>query len=118
MLFPEYRPRRLRGSEALRRMVRETALSVDDLVLPVFAIGGKGVRNPIESMPGWGEVPTLITPDDWLRSIGVDPDSDEGLTLSEIVVTELRGRRSAPGVATDYAGALAWYPRDYECLGG
>jgi porphobilinogen synthase len=52
MLFPEYRPRRLRSSEALRRIVRETALSVDDLILPVFAIGGKGVRNPIESMPG------------------------------------------------------------------
>jgi porphobilinogen synthase len=52
MLFPDYRPRRLRQSEALRRMVRETTLAVDDLILPLFAIGGKNVRNPIPSMPG------------------------------------------------------------------
>ncbi|RPJ72024.1 MAG: porphobilinogen synthase [Desulfobacteraceae bacterium] len=52
MLFPDYRPRRLRQSEAFRRMVRETNLSVNDLILPLFAIGGKNVRNPIPSMPG------------------------------------------------------------------
>ena len=52
MLFPEYRPRRLRQNEAFRRMIRETTLSVDDLILPLFAIGGKKVKNPIESMTG------------------------------------------------------------------
>ena len=52
MLFPDYRPRRLRQNEAFRRMIRETTLSVDDLILPLFAIGGKGVKNPIPSMPG------------------------------------------------------------------
>ena len=52
MLFPDYRPRRLRQNEAFRRMIRETALAVDDLILPLFAIGGKGVQNPIPSMPG------------------------------------------------------------------
>jgi len=52
MLFPDYRPRRLRQNEALRRMIRETALSVDDLILPLFAIGGRNVKNPIVSMPG------------------------------------------------------------------
>ena len=52
MLFPEYRPRRLRRTEALRRMVRETVLRPDDLILPLFAIGGRHVRNPIPSMPG------------------------------------------------------------------
>jgi len=52
MLFPDYRPRRLRQSEAFRRMVRETTLDVNDLILPLFAIGGKNVRNPIASMPG------------------------------------------------------------------
>jgi porphobilinogen synthase len=52
MLFPDYRPRRLRQNGAFRRMVRETKLSVDDLILPLFAIKGKGVKNPIESMPG------------------------------------------------------------------
>jgi porphobilinogen synthase len=46
------RPRRLRTSETLRRMVRETALSVNDLVYPVFACHGSGVREEIVSMPG------------------------------------------------------------------
>ncbi len=52
MLFPDYRPRRLRQNEAFRRMIRETRLAVDDLILPLFAIKGRNVRNPIESMPG------------------------------------------------------------------
>ena len=52
MLFPEYRPRRLRQNDAFRRMIRETTLSIDDLILPVFAISGKNVKNPISSMPG------------------------------------------------------------------
>ena len=52
MLFPDYRPRRLRQNDAFRRMIRETVLSVDDLILPLFTIGGKNVQNPIPSMPG------------------------------------------------------------------
>ena len=52
MLFPEYRPRRMRRNEALRRMIRETELSPSDFILPLFAVEGKGVRNPIPSMPG------------------------------------------------------------------
>lgn len=52
MYFPDYRPRRMRKSENLRRMVRETKLSVDDLVYPLFAVTGKGVKKPIGSMPG------------------------------------------------------------------
>ena len=52
MLFPDYRPRRMRQSEAFRKMVRETALSVNDFILPLFAVGGKGVKEPIDAMPG------------------------------------------------------------------
>lgn len=52
MLFPDYRPRRLRQSEGLRRLIRETVLTTDDLILPFFVIEGKGIRNPIPSMPG------------------------------------------------------------------
>ncbi|MEL6703851.1 MAG: porphobilinogen synthase [Bacteroidota bacterium] len=47
-----HRPRRLRRSPALRRLVRETRLSVDDLVLPLFVEDGSGRRTPIEAMPG------------------------------------------------------------------
>jgi len=46
------RPRRLRLSSGIRRMVRETRLSVDDFVYPLFVTHGKGVRNEIASMPG------------------------------------------------------------------
>ena len=52
MQFPEYRGRRLRKNEKFRTLVRETRLSVDDLVYPLFAVPGKGVRKPIGSMPG------------------------------------------------------------------
>lgn len=56
MLFPDYRPRRLRQSEAFRRMIRETVLTCDDLILPLFAVNGKGVENPIPSMPGHSQL--------------------------------------------------------------
>jgi porphobilinogen synthase len=58
MLFPDYRPRRLRRTAAFRRMIRETRLSVDDLILPLFAMEGRGVKNPIPSMPGHFQLST------------------------------------------------------------
>lgn len=51
-MFPAHRPRRLRNSESIRRMVRETILSSDDFIYPLFVTFGKGVKNPISSMPG------------------------------------------------------------------
>jgi len=52
MNFPEYRPRRMRRTEGLRRMVRETRLSVDDFVYPLFVVPGSGIEKPIGSLPG------------------------------------------------------------------
>ena len=52
MYFPAYRPRRLRKNENFRRMIRETKLSVDNFVYPLFATFGKDVKKPISSMPG------------------------------------------------------------------
>ena len=52
MTFPIHRPRRLRRSEALRGFVRETRLSTEGFVYPMFACPGKGVRNEVSSMPG------------------------------------------------------------------
>ncbi|NOY07281.1 MAG: porphobilinogen synthase [Spirochaetes bacterium] len=52
MSFPVVRMRRLRKDENLRRLVRETGLSVNDLILPLFVCPGKNVRNEIKSMPG------------------------------------------------------------------
>ena len=52
MGFPIYRPRRLRATENLRSMIRETELSVKDLIYPLFVVPGTGVKNEIESLPG------------------------------------------------------------------
>ncbi len=52
MPYPLYRPRRLRESPLVRRMVRETVLRTDDLIYPLFAVHGRGVREPIGPMPG------------------------------------------------------------------
>jgi len=52
MQFPEYRPRRLRKNEAFRKLIRETALSANDFISPLFVVPGKDVKNPVASMPG------------------------------------------------------------------
>jgi porphobilinogen synthase len=52
MPFPINRPRRLRRNDTLRRMVRETRLSPDNLIHPLFVCPGRGVVNPVPSMPG------------------------------------------------------------------
>jgi porphobilinogen synthase len=52
LLHLPHRPRRLRRSDAIRTLVRETRLTPDCFILPLFVVEGKGVRNPISSMPG------------------------------------------------------------------
>ncbi|MDD3293918.1 MAG: porphobilinogen synthase [Geobacteraceae bacterium] len=52
MFFPAYRARRIRGRDVFRRMVRETDLSVNDLIYPMFVTFGRGVRTEVSSMPG------------------------------------------------------------------
>jgi porphobilinogen synthase len=52
MGFPTQRLRRLRKNENIRRLVREVHVSVDDLILPLFVRPGKGIKQPIPSMPG------------------------------------------------------------------
>ena len=52
MQFPEYRARRLRRTEPLRRLVRETRLSPDHFIYPMFCVPGRNVKKEISSMPG------------------------------------------------------------------
>src|SRR3954470_18707005 len=61
--FPAYRPRRLRQSETLRRLVRETRLDPGCLVLPLFVRSGRKLRRPINAMPGVFQ----LSPDELLR---------------------------------------------------
>ena len=56
MYYPSYRMRRLRRTPAIRRMLRETMLSIDDLIYPLFVIAGENVKNPISSMPGCSQL--------------------------------------------------------------
>jgi len=51
MMFPEYRARRLRKSQAIRDLVRETTLTVNDLIYPLFIVEGEGIKEEVKSMP-------------------------------------------------------------------
>lgn len=52
MVFPEYRPRRMRRNKQLRSLICETRVSVEQLVYPLFIMPGKNIKEPIGSMPG------------------------------------------------------------------
>ena len=52
MAHAMFRPRRLREKPLLRKLIRETVLAVDDLIYPLFVVHGRGIREPIGSMPG------------------------------------------------------------------
>lgn len=71
--FPESRPRRLRQSPALRRLVRETRFSLDQFVMPYFVRSGQGIQEPIDSMEGQSRfsVDTLMRELESLTNLGV-----------------------------------------------
>jgi len=52
MVFPDYRPRRFRRNAQLRSLIRETRLSPEQFIYPLFVMPGKGVKEEISSMPG------------------------------------------------------------------
>ncbi len=56
MVFPEYRPRRLRKNEAFRALIRETQLSPSQLIYPLFVVPGKNRHEDVPSMPGVARV--------------------------------------------------------------
>ena len=71
--FPIYRPRRLRGNENLRRLVRETALSINDLIYPMFVVHGHNTATEISAMPGCYQysVDTLVMAAKELAALGI-----------------------------------------------
>jgi len=73
MYFPIYRPRRMRSNENIRRMVRETKLSPDDFIYPLFVTHGKGVKKEISSMPGnyQQSVDNLVKDCDEVKTLGI-----------------------------------------------
>jgi porphobilinogen synthase len=85
--FPVYRPRRLRQSPALRRLVAETHLNVEQLVLPLFARFGKKLRRPIEAMPGVFQ----LSPDEVVREAA----HAHGLGVPAILLFGIPDRKDA-----------------------
>ena len=71
--FPIYRPRRLRANENLRRLIRETTLSVNDLIYPMFVVHGHNTSTEISAMPGCYQysVDTLILAAKELAALGI-----------------------------------------------
>jgi porphobilinogen synthase len=109
MSFPVNRPRRLRRTEALRRMVRETTLLPSQLVAPLFVCHGSGVRRAIGSMPGHAQlsVDEAAREAEMLAGRGVggvilfglparkDPEGREAYDPEGIVPRALRALRKA-----------------------
>jgi porphobilinogen synthase len=73
MNFPDYRPRRLRQNDNFRRMIRETTLSVDNLIYPLFVVPGRKVKKPIASMPGIFQmsVDHLVRETERVKALGI-----------------------------------------------
>jgi len=116
MEFPTYRPRRLRRTETLRKMVRETVLDANDLIYPLFVLPGEGVRNEVSSMPGvfqlsLDQLPTEI---DELKALGIPavilfglPDhKDEAGT----------GAYAQDGIVQEAVRAIKAYDPDYYVI--
>jgi porphobilinogen synthase len=116
------RPRRLRRSESIRRMARETRLSVDNLIAPLFVVEGEGVRQEVGSMPGQYRfsVDLLVEEVQRIASLGIPgvalfpaihealktPTGDEALNPDGLFPTAIRAvRKAAPSleVITDVA---------------
>lgn len=73
MAFPVTRMRRMRASESLRRLVRETRLAPEQMILPLFVVSGEGVRNEISSMPGNAQlsIDNLVKECEEVKSLGL-----------------------------------------------
>jgi porphobilinogen synthase len=98
MSFPTVRMRRLRRSESLRRLARETRLSRDDLVLPLFAVEGRGVREPVGSMPGVAR----LSPD----QIAEEAKAVADLGIPAVILFGIPSEKDARGSGADHADGI------------
>ena len=114
MSFPIVRPRRLRQNAAIRALVRETKLGVEDLIAPLFVVPGRGVKKPISSLVGQFHfsADTVVEEAHALRQLGINavllfgipPEKDEIGACSYdddgVVQQALRGiKREVPGLS-------------------
>jgi porphobilinogen synthase len=95
--FPRTRMRRMRRDDFSRRLMRETTLSADNLIYPMFVIEGRGRREPIQSMPG-------------IERVSVDELVREAEELARLGVPALALFPVTPGEAKSEDGSEAWNP--------
>jgi porphobilinogen synthase len=128
--FPHARPRRLRRTPALRRMVRETRLSVDSLIYPVFVVPGADVKEEISSMPGvfHQSVDRVVEDAREVADLGIpamllfglprtkDWEGSEAWAPDGVVQQALRAiRRAAPGLMLIADTCLCEYTSHGHC---
>lgn len=89
--FPEYRPRRLRRTAALRALARETGVQARDLILPLFVVEGERVRTPVGSMPGVHQTSV----DELLR----DAEEAAGLGIPAVLLFGIPDEKDALGTS-------------------
>ncbi len=89
MSFPVHRYRRLRANAGILRMVRETSLSVDDLIEPMFVCEGRGVRREISSMPGIHR----CSLDELLKDVG----ESQSLGIPAVILFGIPDKKDARG---------------------
>jgi porphobilinogen synthase len=95
MSFPETRPRRLRRTEALRSMVRETTLSASNLMVPLFVCPGNGVRKEIPALPGQYHLS--------VDQLGGEAEEIAKLGIPSVMLFGLPEKK-------DSVGSEAWHP--------
>jgi porphobilinogen synthase len=89
MVFPEYRSRRLRRNPQLRSLVRETRLSTEQFIYPLFVMPGKGIRQAIPSMPGVFRMS--------VDQLGAEAKELLGLGIQHVILFGLPAKKDAGG---------------------
>ncbi|HTO98240.1 MAG TPA: porphobilinogen synthase [Myxococcales bacterium] len=102
MAFPTDRPRRLRRTDTLRGLVRETHLEPSDFMLPLFAVSGRGVRKPIGSMPGVAQLS--------VDNLVEEARSAWNTGVRSLILFGIPDRKDPEGTA-------AWDPKGPVCTG-
>jgi porphobilinogen synthase len=95
MSFPDTRPRRLRRTPSLRRLVRETTLAPENFIFPIFVCPGKGVRNAISSLPGQFHLS--------VDALAREAEEVAKLGISGVILFGLPEKK-------DEVGSEAWHP--------
>ena len=128
--FPAYRPRRLRRSEPLRRLVRETRVVAEQLVQPLFVVPGRGVERPVASMPGVAQRSVDRTAEECRRLVdagvpavllfGIPEAKDargSGATAADGIIPQAVAavRRAAPGLVCITDVCLCEYTDHVHC---